>query len=158
MSLYIILEGTQPTRYSIASAHWGLRPFIYHMWCLYIIMARYRHFSLIRTKDVVTEVMRLVQILICKHKLRCHFLYRVKRLFLGHLSKQAIPVRSFSNCTVTNMRLWLYWDVHSCKDCDTVLTHTMRGDDLVWMLQTNKLPRPLYRGAHTHWWSVNRVH
>lgn len=105
MSLYIILGGTRPTRYSIASAHWGLRIFIYQMWCLYIIMAKYPHFSLICIKDVVTEVVRFVQILICKPKLRCHVLYREKRLFLGHLPKQAIPVGSFSNCTVMNMRL-----------------------------------------------------
>lgn len=70
-----------------------------------MIMARYRHFSLICTKDVVTEVVRFVQILICKPKLRCHVLYRAKRLFLGHLSKQANPVRSFSNCTAMNTRL-----------------------------------------------------
>jgi len=66
---------------------------------------KHLHISLICPKDIVPEVLRFVQMNLCKPKLSCHVPLRENRLSPGNPSNQAIIFQSFSNCTVISLNI-----------------------------------------------------
>lgn len=69
------------------------------------ITAEHLHFGLIFLNAVVPEVLWFVQLQPFKPKLRCHVLFKQKKLSPGNPVKQATLAQLFSNCTVMKVNM-----------------------------------------------------